>query len=135
MAVKGIIVHIFMLFYAGGHIQTRWMKWSYISSSAIFSIGILLSIMHWPGKDVVPAISTLICLFIFGFHFINQPDTNGSKRSLQDYLLLVWLIFSALNFLQLDIPHAYNSAIYLISSLLLLINFVYVLYLDFFNGG
>lgn len=127
-----ILLQPFLLFYAGGEISNRWLKLVYSLSSFAFTIGLLFTIMHWPyGRESI-VLSLIICLLIYGHHFINDFNTTDTKRSIQDYLLLAWLFAVTLNFIGFysNLEYEYFWYTKNVSSILLWINLIYAFYLS-----
>lgn len=125
-----ILIQPFLLFYAGANISNRWPKSLYFLSCTVYTIGQLFTIMHWPFGRGSVVLSITICFLVYGLHFVKDFNSTQSKRSIQDYLLLVWLFFlTILSFSFYE--HDYNYYIHDLASVLLWINVIYALYLHF----
>ena len=126
------ILQPFLLFYAGGAISNRWLRLVYSLSTIVFTLGLLFTIMHWPYGSESIILNLTICTLIYGYHFVNDFNAIEKKRSIQEYLLLAWLIAVTTNFIGFfsHLDHEYLWEIKNISSILLWINLIYAFYLS-----
>jgi len=127
-----ILLQPFLLFYACGEIQSRWLKLVYSLSAIAFTIGLFFTIMHWAyGRESI-ILSLTTCTLIYGYHFVNDFNAIEKKKSIQEYLLLTWLITVTTSFIGFfsHLDHEYLWEIKNASSILLWINLIYAFYLS-----
>ena len=127
-----ILLQPFLLFYAGGEIQSRWLKLVYSLSAIAFTVGLFFTIMHWAyGRESI-ILSLTTCTLIYGYHFVNDFNAIEKKRSIQDYLLLAWFIAATISFIGIN-DHIQNEYFWYIrktAAFLLWINLIYAFYLS-----
>ena len=128
-----VLLLFFMLFYAGAEIERPLLRVAYIISVIAIIAGqvlLLLLIMHWSlGFSFTKPLmigGAWSCALIYAYNFIH----NRSKK-LQDYLLMAWLTCFAIDLPYYGYHLPYSSYLHTIDSILVWINLLYAIYLNF----
>ena len=93
---------------------------------AIFFIGILWKIQHWPGASLILLVSGLAMMITYMARFINKKETQ-----LLDWLKISWVfsfVVSHIIFLRFFVLEMYST---IISSCLFFVMFGYFIYLKY----
>lgn len=125
MALLSTILVAFMLGYCGAGLPGKFQRIACYAFGVLYVIGILFKIMHWPGAKISIYTSLVGVFVLYGMHFINK-----THRTLQDYLLISWLITIAAYWLFMEDIRPFHSYLALLQTALLWVNIAYALFIN-----